>query len=89
MIECVTKRIKDLEKYADKANAVLKEKIKDEVVKFKDMKNSLTISNTGRMDLYNEFVWKYNLHKMLYEKVLDDQRVHSQINHFDEPGSKM
>jgi len=53
------------------------------------MKNSLTISNTGRMDLYNEFVWKYNLHKMLYEKVLDDQRVHSQINHFDEPGSKM
>jgi len=30
----VTQRIKDLEKYADKANAILKEKIKDEVKKF-------------------------------------------------------
>ena len=62
VIECVTKKIKDLEKYAKKANAVLKETLKDEVKKFEDMKKSLIISNTGRMDLYNEYVWKYNLH---------------------------
>lgn len=62
MIECVTKRIKDLEKYEKKANAVLKDTLKDKIKMFTDMKKSLTISNTGRMDLYNEYVWKYNLH---------------------------